>query len=107
MALGQTIWWQDAPDDLSRPGLERQMSILQHELQHVLEFACGELSFVGYALLPFNWRYDYTLQPQTRWTGLGAEQRAQLAQDYWLARREGRPDDPRLVQFRELIPWAV
>ena len=26
MALGQTIWWRDAPDDLSRPGRERQRS---------------------------------------------------------------------------------
>ena len=107
MALGQTIWWQGAPEDLSRPGLERQMSILQHELQHVLEFAGRDLSFVGYALLPFNWTYRYRLTPQTRWRDLGAEQRAQLVQDYWLAARRLPPGDSRLGDFRRLIPWAV
>lgn len=106
MALGQTIWWPDAPDDLSRAGLERQMSVLQHELQHVLEFASGELSIAGYALLPFNWRYGYHLTPDTRWSDLGAEQRAQAAQDYWLADRRLSPNDPHLAAFRRLIPWA-
>lgn len=107
MALHQTIWWQEAPDDLSRPGRERQMAVLQHELQHVLEFASGDLSFVGYALLPFNWRYGYSLTPQTEWSDLGAEQRAQLVQDYWLAERVLSYGDARLALFRRVIPWAA
>jgi hypothetical protein len=107
MALGQTIWWRDAPEDLSRPGLEAQMSILQHELQHVLEFASGELSLLGYAFLPFNWGYRYTLGEDTRWRDLGAEQRAQVVQDYWLAERRLAPGDPRLARFRTLIPWVA
>jgi hypothetical protein len=107
MALGQTIWWADAPDDLSRPGLERQMAVLQHELQHVLEFASGELSLAGYALLPFNWRYGYSLGPDTRWTDLGAEQRARAVQDYWLAERELPGGEPSLERLRRLIPWAT
>ena len=107
MALGRTIWWQGAPEDISLPGLERQMSVLQHELQHVLEFARGDLSYIGYALLPFNWTYRYRLTPRTRWGDLGAEQRAQLVQDYWLAARRLPPDDTRLADFRRLIPWAV
>lgn len=107
MALGQTIWWADAPEDLSRPGLERQMSVLQHELQHVLEFASGELSVLGYALLPFNWTYRYRLDARTRWQDLGAEQRAQLVQDYWLAARRPDEADSRLEDYRQLIPWAL
>jgi hypothetical protein len=107
MALGQGIWWQDAPDDLSRPGLERQMSILQHELQHVLEYASGELSLLGYALLPFNWTYRYRLDSDTRWSYLGAEQRAQLVQDYWLAERRLAPGDHELGRYRRVIPWAA
>lgn len=107
MALGQAIWWPDAPEDLSRPGLERRMSILQHELQHVLEFASGDLSVLGYALLPFNWTYRYRLKPETRWQDLGAEQRAQLVQDYWLAARGlGAADSP-LDDYRRMIPWAI
>lgn len=107
MALGQTIWWQDAPDDLSLPGLEDQMSVLQHELQHVLEFASGDLSIIGYAVLPFNWSYRYALRDETRWCDLGAEQRAQIVQDYWLAERRLSPDDPCLARFRAVIPWAA
>lgn len=106
MALGQTIRWAGAPDDMSAQGLERQMSILQHELQHVLEFASRDLSFLGYAMLPFNWGYRYELGEGTRWRDLGAEQRAQAVQDYWLAERRLAADDPRLAEFRRLIPWA-
>ena len=83
------------------------MSVLQHELQHVLEFATGELSILGYALLPFNWTYRYRLGPDTAWRGLGAEQRAQLVQDYWLAARRGPPDAPQIMAMRDLIPWAA
>lgn len=107
MALGQTIWWRDAPQDLSAQGLERQMSVLQHELQHVLEFAARDLSFLGYALLPFNWTYAYTLRETTRWTSLGAEQRAQAVQDYWLAQRRLPQDREKIERLKQLIPWAV
>ena len=102
MVLGSTIWWPKAPDDLSTQG--RRMAVLQHELQHVLEFATGKLSLIGYALLPFNWTYAYQLDAMTRWDRLGAEQRAQMAQDYWLAERGLAPHAQALAA---LIPWAA
>lgn len=101
MAVGSTIWWPDAPPDLSGT---RQMATLQHELQHVLEFAEGKLSILGYLLWPPNWRYDLVLSPGLRWAQLGAEQRATAAEALWRSEQAG--DEPRTRLLRALIPWA-
>ena len=68
------IWWPAAPDDLSRPGRERAMSVLQHELQHVLDYRTGWLTTFRYALRPANWRYGWVLDPGRPWDAYGAEQ---------------------------------
>jgi len=83
-----------------------RVSVLQHELQHILEFATGKLSLIGYALLPFNWTYRYRIGPTTQWRALGAEQRAQMVQDYWLAEHGLAPGAADLQTYRALIPWA-
>jgi hypothetical protein len=105
MAWGDRIYWPGALDDFSAPGTERQMAVLQHELQHVLEFASGELSILGYALNPRNWRYRYVLGPDSDWRKFGAEQRASIAEHLWLIERglglEQLADD-----HRRVIPWA-
>src|SRR5215472_18819099 len=52
LALGRTIWWPNARDDFAGT---TQMAVLQHELQHVLDFAEGRLTPLGYLMLPRNW----------------------------------------------------
>ena len=47
------------------------MSVLQHELQHVLEYATGELSVLRYVIWPPNWRYGYWLGPDSHWKDFG------------------------------------
>ena len=105
MVLGRRIFWPGALEDFSE-GSARTMSILQHELQHVLEFRTGALTIVSYVLWPPNWRYGYRLTDATRWTMLGAEQRAQAVQDYWLAEHGLAPEATSLEVYRNLIPWA-
>lgn len=107
MAVGRTVYWPGAPDDLSAPGRERQMAVLQHELQHLLDYATGALTPIGYALWPANWVYRYRLTRTLDWRDLGAEQRAQAVQDYWLAERGLLPDGPAAAELRRLIPWAT
>ena len=70
LTLGDIIHWQTPPDDCCTPGREPHMAVLQHELQHVLEFATGELSTWRYAFNPRNWGYDFELKPDSRWTRL-------------------------------------
>jgi hypothetical protein len=105
MVLGRRIFWPDAYVDTSKAS-GRAMSILQHELQHVLEFAAGELSVWRYVASPRNWTYAYRLTDGSRWADFGAEQRAQLAQDYWLAERGLLSGASPLAVYRALIPWA-
>jgi hypothetical protein len=114
MALGSHVRWPGALHDFSLPGLEPSMAVLQHELQHLLEFATGELSPLGYALRPRNWRYRYELIERSRWRDFGAEQRASIAEHYWLlehgmvdpvARALGREPAP-LDCYRRILPWA-
>jgi len=90
------------------------MATLQHELQHVLDYATGELTAARYLLNPRNWRYRYQLSPASRWRDFGAEQRASIAEHHWLLER-GRADlvardlsrdPPPRTAFRDLIPWA-
>lgn len=98
--LGQTIYWPGAPDDLSSG---RAMAVLQHELQHVLDFATGALTRLGYLLTPSDWRYGYRLAGAV-WGRLGAEQRASVAEHLWLAERGLADFD--LPALRRLAPWA-
>jgi hypothetical protein len=101
MAIGRTIWWPGAAASFAGGAL---MAVLQHELQHLLDYAQGRLSLGGYLLLPKNWRYRYRLSPSTRWEALGAEQRASVAEDLW--RSERGPDVARTSALRALAPWA-
>jgi hypothetical protein len=106
VALGRRIFWPCAHDDFSLPGREKHMAILQHELQHVLDYATGALSTWRYAALPRNWIYHYELIPGARWRDFGAEQRASIVEDYWRIEHGLKRADPGLEHYRLLIPWA-
>jgi len=82
------------------------MAALQHELHHVLEYATGELTAVGYLSQPRDWIYGVQLDAQTRWSELGAEQRATLAERLWLAER-GLAFDADRKRLAAVIPWAA
>jgi hypothetical protein len=107
LTLNRAIYWPSAPQDCARRGLEPHMAILQHELQHVLDFSTGALGRWRYVLDPRNWFYRYRLKPGRPWRAYGAEQRASMAEDLWLLERGLEPaakvsaDD-----LRRLIPWA-
>lgn len=105
MAWGDRIYWPGAAEDFSVPGHEHQMAVLQHELQHVLEFATGELSVIGYALNPKNWRYRYSLGPTADWRRFGAEQRASIVEALWRIERGLNPN-AEADDHRRVIPWA-
>ena len=105
MAWGDRIYWPGALQDFSAPGRERLMAQLQHELQHVLEFASGELTAARYALNPRNWRYRYALNDSSQWRRFGAEQRASIVEHLWLIER-GLGLDATPVHHRRVIPWA-
>ncbi len=96
LTRGRRIYWPGAGEDLSRSPL------LQHEAQHVLDFATGRLSALGYLLNPRNW--TYRLPADWDWSRLGAEQRAVLAERLWRAERAA--DEAELHQCRAAIPWA-
>lgn len=107
LSLPGRIYWPGAVEDFSPPGHERQMAVLQHELQHVLEFGAGVLSPLRYLLNPRNWAYTYRLFPGCAWADFGAEQRARLVEDYWLIERGLKAAllDP-IEEYRRLIPWV-
>lgn len=113
LARGQVIHWPDAPEDASAAG-DEVMAILQHELQHVLDYTSGRLNAAAYLTRPRNWRYDYRLTPSSRWSDFGVEQRASIAEHYWLL-EHGRldlvalalPETPAsLADYERVIPWA-
>ena len=81
------------------------MAVLQHELQHVLDFAEGRLSVAGYLLLPHNWSYRWDLSHGLCWDRLGAEQRASMAEALWCAERASTSAEV-AAALREVIPWA-
>jgi hypothetical protein len=101
MAVGRTIWWPNArPSFAGTP----HMAVLQHELQHLLDFAERRLSIAGYLLLPHNWTYRWDPDRPLRWDRLGAEQRASIAEALWRADRLGSTAEA--DRLRRVIPWA-
>ncbi len=102
LTRGDLVFWPRAPADLSGP---RTMAVLQHELQHVLDYATGRLTARRYLSHPRHW--SYAIDPA--WTGdfdsLGAEQRAVLAERLWLAEAGLRPR-AEIARLRSIIPWA-
>ena len=101
VTLGDRIFWPEAPEDAA--GWADGMALLQHELQHVLDYATGAMTGVGYACNPRNWSYDLPGGPLT-WGRLGAEQRAVAAERLWRAEHQG--DYPEAERCRCAIPWA-
>ena len=103
LTRGEVIWWPAASSDLSTPGREREMAVLQHELQHVLDFATGRLTAFRYLTHPRHWTYRWVLGAP--WDAYGAEQRAAIAEHLWLMERGLAPGE-QLGAVRRLIPWA-
>ncbi|MDO9337402.1 MAG: hypothetical protein Q7T61_13460 [Caulobacter sp.] len=101
LTLGDRIFWGRAPNDCSRS--PAAMALLQHELQHVLDYATGRMSWLSYALRPRDWTY---VVPDSGWdwNRLGAEQRAVLAERLWRAERAGAA--PEIARLRAVLPWA-
>jgi hypothetical protein len=99
LTRGRRIYWPGAAADLSEA--PNAMAVLQHELQHVLDFSTGRLSALGYLLNPRNW--TYRLPDDRDWRRLGAEQRAVLAEKLWRA-EQGLAGD--LADLRAAVPWA-
>lgn len=106
LTLGARIFWLGAPPDCSAPGQAEQMAVLQHELQHVLDFATGRLGLVRYAADPRNWIYRYRLEAGRPWLRYGAEQRASMAEDLWRLEHGLKAGAGDLAALRRLIPWA-
>jgi hypothetical protein len=101
MAVGRTIWWPSARPDFAGTA---EMAVLQHELQHILDFAERRLTVPGYLLRPRNWTYRWDLDDGRGWDRLGAEQRASLAEALWRAERSAGGDVA--ARLRRVIPWA-
>jgi hypothetical protein len=102
MAWFDTIFWPGALEDMSLD--PNRMAMLQHELQHVLEYRTGDLNPLAYAFQPRNWRYGYPIEPDADWRSFGAEQRAEIAEDLWLVEHGLKFGS--LAWYRGLIPWA-
>jgi len=103
LTRGDAIWWPDAPADLSIS--LRCMPVLQHELQHVLDYRLGQLTAVRYLTNPLNWTYRWRLKAGRPWRAFGAEQRASMAEAFWrIENGLAAADD--LDALRTLIPWA-
>jgi len=102
LTRGDRIYWPNAPADLSGTGA---MAVLQHELQHVLDYTTGWLTGRRYLGDPRHW--SYAIDPG--WIGdfatLGAEQRAVLTERLWLAEAGVRPR-AEIAGLRAVIPWA-
>ena len=102
MAAGRTTWWPHARQDFAGTG---EMAVLQHKLQHILDFAEGGLTVLGYPLLPHNWRYRWKLSDRLSWDRLGAEQRASMAEALWRAEHSSAEGQV-AATLRAIIPWA-
>ena len=107
------IFWPGATADYGEAPAE-VFATLQHELQHLLDYAIGALTGLGYLLRPADWRYQYRLTGASRWEDFGAEQRASVAEHLWLM-EQGRADlvrralalePPALHDYRRVLPWG-
>lgn len=105
MVLHRRIFWPGALTDFSLSERPDYMAVLQHELQHVLDFKTGELSLHRYALSPRDWRYRYRLELGRDFWSYGAEQRACMAEDLWRA-ENGLISASQGAALRLTIPWA-
>lgn len=105
LTMRNRIYWPGARPDFSMSGRPHDMATLQHELQHVLEFKTGELTVRGYLLHPRDWFYRYRLELGRDFWSYGAEQRATMAEDLWLA-ENGLGDPSHGAALRLMIPWA-
>jgi hypothetical protein len=101
VTVRSTIWWPDAAADFAGTPA---MATLQHELQHVLDFADGWMTPLGYLIHPRHWTYRWRLAANLNWDRLGAEQRAAMAEALWRAERGDAGET--LGALRQLIPWA-
>jgi hypothetical protein len=106
LTLGVRVFWPGLPADLSRAGSGGHIAVLQHELQHVLDFATGRLSVLRYAVDPRNWSYGYTLVEGRPFYAYGAEQRASMAEDLWRLDHGLHAPAINPAHLRRLIPWA-
>jgi len=102
LTRGDHIWWPAAQPDFSG---SPAMAMLQHELQHVLDYRTGWLTAARYLSAPHHWRYVYRLGPDIGWDALGAEQRAMVAEHIWLKENGGAPAGD-LERLRALAHWA-
>lgn len=100
LTRGPEIWWPGAPSCLAQG---RAMAVLQHELQHVLDYADGHLTALRYLTHPRDWIYGWRLG--SRWEAYGAEQRASIVEHLWRM-EHGLADAADLPAVRSLIPWA-
>ncbi len=101
------VFWPDAPDDAAEAG-PTLMGVLQHELQHLYDYACGSLSAARYLTNSRHWRYGYGLRPQSQWRDFGAEQRASIAEDYWLlshGHAAAGATPASLADYERVLPW--
>jgi hypothetical protein len=106
MTRGDAIYWPGAPPELSSSRNPFDMAILQHELQHVLDYRTGRLTAARYLTDPRAWTYDIEPTMDTLFEALGAEQRATLAERLWLASNGYRPA-AEIAVLRAVIPWAA
>src|SRR5581483_4255165 len=105
LTRGDMIWWPGVAADLSAPALETHAAVLQHELQHILDYRTGLLSPAKYLLNPRHWRYDWRNDGCVEWATRGAEQRASMAEQLWLIEHGLAPAED-LETLRSQIPWA-
>jgi hypothetical protein len=105
LVLHRRIYWPGALPDFSVSPRPDEMAMLQHELQHVLEFKTGELTMHGYVLRPRDWVYRYRLELGRDFWSYGAEQRASMAEDLWRA-ENGLISASHGAALRLMIPWA-
>jgi hypothetical protein len=107
LTRGDAIWWPRAQEDFSSPWASGALAILQHELQHVLDYRTGWLTGLRYLTRPGHWSYELKVRPGLNWNALGAEQRATAAERLWIAENSpGGTSGSDLLLLQELIPWA-
>ena len=104
LTRGDAVFWPGAPRDLSEAE-PRDLAILQHELQHVLDYRTGRLTAARYLSDPREWTYNIDDADPLVFDRLGAEQRATLVEHLWLAENGYRPRSE-VTPLRATIPWA-